>query len=1133
MSDRDLRIRVLLEAMDKASGPIRAIREESRQAGAAIRSTRSDIVRLEKAQADLKGFRDLKRGLADTERRMEAARTRAASLARELEQADKPTKKLTSDFSRAKREAADLGREFDRQRLALQGTRDRLRDVGISTRELGAGEKKLASDIRDANRRLEEQKRHLADIQRNSPRRMTEHRAGLQADRELEQRFDKRAERVKRTAGLIGTAVGVAATAAGIEAGKEAASYESRLTSIGQKANLVRDQAQQLGDALRNLAPTVGRLPEKMAEGADTLAGIGLFAKYDEIQDPNKRFREIMNATTAIMTPVGKAATAYEAVEDDLVRSVAAGVLNLKIPAERAKRILDIMAAGDNAGAFGMAAMSAELPALTGLLEALGQTGEKALGTLVTGFQIARTNAGSDNEAANNLRNLLLKINAKETIKNFKDFGVDLPAALKKAKTEGRDLLEVVAELTNQATKGDTSKIGYIFGDQQAQMAVQALIGKMKEYKALRDQVMKSHGTVDRQFDERMKDTASKWDRMKSLWSKNSIEFGVKVKPITNGVLDAINAALEGKELDLGRMKWRSADEAKAKWDAFEKARKKVSIVEDLKTFGRWAQIVGPAQALIAPMLYGANGEKLREQKARPVPKVAPKAKPAVWPAAKPQAPTLLTAAPKLARPVPIVQPRSPAPMVRQQPVQPRPAVTPPAVNQPRPAPAPIVRQQPVQPPRATPPRAVPDPRPDLARANALARQYQAQALADQRAASARSLMEGQRHRDRMRQLLSGNSEFVSAGRNMMAGIELGMNARAPGLFARMREIGGQLTATFRNFMQIRSPSRVFASHGRFLMDGLALGIDGAARRPIGGIDRVARAMSAAAIVGLPSPALAAVPVPPAARPYSPAAENGASAPRAPITRIEPRYSPIFRPNIAAPSLPEPRPDRLIERVPIGRPAPAPRALQAKLDPAELQAPPAPRIVFPRPPALQPMRPRPPAIQRVPARADPPTPNTILDRSSRSPAPAPIYISPQIRLPRPSAAPIVHQEQARPPIEERGLVMPAPALPAQLVTAFASLNRLADRIALPPAVRDNPPPPISRPSLIAPPIATSGPGRASPAVQGITFTGPITIEIHQQPGESADQLAHRFEQLLEQRARSAAARNASSYEDLD
>ncbi|HEX8301051.1 MAG TPA: phage tail tape measure protein, partial [Sphingomonas sp.] len=106
--DRNLRIRMLLEAGDRVSRPLREIAGGSAKAARELRATRDRLRDLDRAQADINGFRELKTGLRSTEAEMTQAQARVAALARQMAATDTPTKKLAAEFARAKRESATL-----------------------------------------------------------------------------------------------------------------------------------------------------------------------------------------------------------------------------------------------------------------------------------------------------------------------------------------------------------------------------------------------------------------------------------------------------------------------------------------------------------------------------------------------------------------------------------------------------------------------------------------------------------------------------------------------------------------------------------------------------------------------------------------------------------------------------------------------------------------------------------------------------------------------------------------------------------------------------------------------------------------------------------------------------------------
>jgi len=159
--DRNLRIRMLLEAADKVSRPLREIAGNSTRAGRALKAARDRLKQLEAAQADVASFRALKSGLRTTEDQLAGARRRVAELARQMDAAGTPTRKLARDFDQAKRSAAALKLQHEQQSAELQQVRTRMVAAGISAGGLVAHERELRNAIARTNNELQEHARRL------------------------------------------------------------------------------------------------------------------------------------------------------------------------------------------------------------------------------------------------------------------------------------------------------------------------------------------------------------------------------------------------------------------------------------------------------------------------------------------------------------------------------------------------------------------------------------------------------------------------------------------------------------------------------------------------------------------------------------------------------------------------------------------------------------------------------------------------------------------------------------------------------------------------------------------------------------------------------------------------------------
>ena len=102
MADRNLRIRMLLEAGDRVTRPLRDMAGGSSRLAQSLKATRDRLKEIDRAQADIAGFRQLKAGMQSTSAAMQAAKTRAAALGREISQTTAPTKAMAREFANPK-----------------------------------------------------------------------------------------------------------------------------------------------------------------------------------------------------------------------------------------------------------------------------------------------------------------------------------------------------------------------------------------------------------------------------------------------------------------------------------------------------------------------------------------------------------------------------------------------------------------------------------------------------------------------------------------------------------------------------------------------------------------------------------------------------------------------------------------------------------------------------------------------------------------------------------------------------------------------------------------------------------------------------------------------------------------------
>ena len=87
-------------------------------------------------------------------------------------------------------------------------------------------------------------------------------------------------------------------------------------------------------------------------------------------------------------------------------------------------------------------------------------------------------------------------------------------------------------------------------------------------------------------------------------------------------------------------------------------------------------------------------------------------------------------------------------------------------------------------------------------------------------------------------------SSAVEAGKNIITGVGSGITSAASKAKTALSTAGSNLVNGFKNLMGIKSPSKVFAGLGKYMMDGLSVGIDDEKRYALSNISNVADAIS-------------------------------------------------------------------------------------------------------------------------------------------------------------------------------------------------------------------------------------------------------------------------------------------------
>jgi TP901 family phage tail tape measure protein len=310
---------------------------------------------------------------------------------------------------------------------------------------------------------------------------------------------------------------------------RAATDFETKLESIGQKIDAPVAALPKLGVAIRKVARDTTQSAADIADGMDVLTGMG--ASGDD--------------AIAMLKPIGRAATAYNAEITDLSQASYAALQNLKVPAEQVGAALDVMAQSGKAGAFELKDMAKYAPSIFAAYQGLGQTGVKAVGDLSAAMQVVRMGAGDSAEAATNLGNILQKINAPQTRKAFANMGVNLQKEMAKAIKKGQTPIEAIAEITNRTLKGNLANLGDLFQDAQVQKGLRPLIQNIELYRKIRAEALAAQGVVQADYERRLQTGAVATKRWRIALGDLNLAIGNALLPaltsLANSLIPIIN----------------------------------------------------------------------------------------------------------------------------------------------------------------------------------------------------------------------------------------------------------------------------------------------------------------------------------------------------------------------------------------------------------------------------------------------------------------------------------------------------------------------------------------------------------------------------------------------------------------
>ncbi|HEM6828683.1 TPA: phage tail tape measure protein [Citrobacter koseri] len=468
MSDNNLRLQVILNAVDKLTRPFRSAQASSKELATVLQTTRNSLKELNKQAGRIDEFRKTRSQLAITATNLSAAREEAAKLATQFAATNRLTAAQAKLFSQAKNRVQELQQTYNGLLGSVQRQRQALKESGIDTKQLSSAQRELRKNADETRQALERQQKSL--------KRLGEQQAKMNAARE---QYSRRLEVRDRIAGAgaTTTAAGVAMGAPVVAAVKSYASMEDAMKGVAKQMNGLRDdngnRTKQFYDMQDAIKAASEDLP--MENGAIDYAALVEGGARMGVTNQGDPYEDQKRDLLAFASTAAKAATAFELPADELAEGLGKIAQLYKVPTRNIEQLGDALNyLDDNAMSKGADIIDV-LQRMGGVADRLDYRKAAALGSTFLSL-------GAAPEIAASASNAMVRELSIATMQSKRFFeGMDLlklnPAEIEKQMTtDAMGTIQRVLEKVNKLPKDKrlsamTMVFGKEFGDDAAKLA--------------------------------------------------------------------------------------------------------------------------------------------------------------------------------------------------------------------------------------------------------------------------------------------------------------------------------------------------------------------------------------------------------------------------------------------------------------------------------------------------------------------------------------------------------------------------------------------------------------------------------------------------------------------------------------
>ncbi|MDP3579128.1 phage tail tape measure protein [Methyloversatilis sp.] len=531
-SDRSLRLQVILDAVDRATAPLKRVLESSNGLSKAVKGARDRLRELEQQQKKLESFRTTTRDFHATAGALANAQAKVKELATAMKATEAPTKAQTRAFEAARREAARLKDAHATLAERQQRTRLELERAGMPTAKLATHQRELKGRIDAANQALAQQTARLKT-----------HGEQMARARAAHERYDQAMSRRNALAGAgaSGAAAGVAMGLPILNMVKNYATFEDAMLGVARQVEGARDANGRytqtyydMADAIVAMSRRIPMATTEIAALVEAGARMGIQGKADLLAF----------ADTAAM-----AATAFDAAAGEIGENIARIANLYKIPIASISQLGDtINWLDDNAQSKG-ADIIEVMQRIAGISQTVGMSFKDAAALGSTFLSLGASAEVAATGANALIRELAIAGNQPAKFQAaLHSIGLSPDAVqtgmIKDSTGTILRVLEAIKALPREQQLGAAVGLfGKEYGDDVAKIAEN--MGEYRRQLALVNDEQ-ARGSMAREADARNTTLSARWQMTLNRLFADSAQGGSVLKSVLFSLLDTVDTMLDG-----------------------------------------------------------------------------------------------------------------------------------------------------------------------------------------------------------------------------------------------------------------------------------------------------------------------------------------------------------------------------------------------------------------------------------------------------------------------------------------------------------------------------------------------------------------------------------------------------------